>query len=209
MIDQSRIAVVDDHPLVREGIVRIVADAGGYVVVAHGATAEDAVAIAARGDVDVLFLDLNIPGGGLTALRSIVASGSSMKVIILTVSEEEEDVLNVFNSGANAYLLKGIGSTDLIHALETVIQKGAYVSPELGAKLLAGKRHADPAFSSQSDPLTQREREIHDMVRRGLSNKEIGRQLDLSEKTIKHHMTKIFRKLNVPSRLTLAMLGRP
>jgi two-component system, NarL family, nitrate/nitrite response regulator NarL len=209
MNEMPRIAVVDDHPLVREGIVRIVDEAGGYDVVALGATAQDAVKIASRGDVDVLFLDLNIPGGGLSALREIVATGALVRVIIITVSEEEEDVLNAFQSGAHAYMLKGIGSAELVGALETVIQKGSYVSPELGAKLLAGRRHADPAYSGPSDPLTQRERDIFDMVRRGLSNKEIGRELDLSEKTVKHHMTRIFRKLNVTNRLTLAMLRRP
>lgn len=208
MNDVFKIAVVDDHPLVREGIVRIVQEAGGYEVVAQGASAQEALAIVAAGNVDVLFLDLNIPGSGLNALRDIVATGQSTRIVVLTVSEDEDDVLNAFKNGANAYLLKGISGGELLQALESVIQHGAYVSPVLGAKLLSGRRHSEPAFSVETDVLTPRERDIHDKVRRGLSNKEIARELDLSEKTIKHHMTKIFRKLNVTNRLTLAMLRR-
>ncbi len=206
MPELIRIAIVDDHQLVREGIAHVVTEAGGFDVVAHGASAADAIEIVQGGAVDILFLDLSIPGGGLSALEAIIATGQATKVIVLTISEDEEDVLRAFQLGANGYLLKGVSSSELIHALQTVNHKGAYVSPELGAKLLSGKRHADASQSEAPDALTQRELEIHDMVRRGLSNKEIGHRLDLSEKTIKHHMTRLFRKLNVRNRLTLAML---
>jgi len=194
--------------MVREGIVRIVQEAGGYEVVAQGASAEEALAIVATGNVDVLFLDLNIPGSGLNALRDIAATGQATRLVILTVSEDADDVLNAFKNGANAYLLKGISGGDLLKALASVIQDGAYVSPVLGARILSGRRHSEPAFLVETDVLTPRERDIHDRVRRGLSNKEIARELDLSEKTIKHYMTKIFLKLNVTSRLTLALLRR-
>lgn len=205
MNELVRIGVVDDHPMVREGIIHVVQRAGGYEVVAQGGCASDVARIADSGNVDVIFVDLNIPGGGLEALKYVISRQLPVRLVVLTISEDEDDVLAAFKNGANAYLVKGITSTELLFALESVVRQGAYISPVLGAKLLAGKKDIEAEVHADSDLLTPREGEIHHMVSRGMSNKEIGRSLDLSEKTVKHHMTRMFRKLNVNNRMKLAM----
>lgn len=208
MDDAVHVAVVDDHPLFREGVAHSLRTQPGIAVVAEGATADDALAIAA--DLpDVMLLDVSMPGGGIAALGRITAAYPVVKVIMLTVSEDEEDVTAALRSGARGYVLKGVAARELVSIVRSVAAGEVYVTPSLATSLLveltatAGKSAASPLAD-----LTERERQILELVAGGDSNKEIAADLGLSEKTVKHHMTNILQKLQVRNRVEAALLAK-
>ena len=202
------IAIVDDHPLFREGVARSLAEIGGFEVVGEGANAEDAERLVAAKHPDILLLDISMPGGGLAAAASILARHSGQKIVMLTVSETNADVAQALNAGVRGYVLKGVGSKMLAEILHDVFAGESYVSPTLSARLLSdllqpANRRADPLGL-----LTDREAEILRLVAEGLSNKEVAGRLALQEKTVKHHMTRVLSKLNVRNRTEAALLMR-
>lgn len=209
MKPKIRVSVVDDHPLLREGVVHILKSAPDIEVVSQGATAKEAIEIAASQDLDVLVLDISIPGGGLQALQAILDGDPGFKVLMLTVSADESDVLTALRLGAKGYVLKGVSGPELIQALRSVYLDGQYISPSLGAKLLLDVgRGKSISKGNVFEDLSSRQDEILLLVGQGLSNKEIGAKLHLSDRTIKHHMTNVFQKLGVRNRLEAALLVR-
>ncbi len=206
MVDKIRVAIVDDHPMVREGVAHVIASEAGFEVVAKGGTANDAVEIVRIQNPDILVLDVSIPGGGIAALQAIAKLGKSSKVLMLTVSDDEADVMNALNFGAQGYVLKGISGPELIQALRAVFIDGHYLSPSLGAKMLTNiSRHKTVSAETSQTKLTGREEGVLKLVKLGKTNKEIGLALNLSEKTVKHYMGNLFKKLNVNSRTELAV----
>ncbi|MGX8008436.1 response regulator [Mesorhizobium sp. ORM8.1] len=202
-----RIAIVDDHPLFREGVTRSLAEIGGFELVGEGANADDAEQLA-RAAPDILLLDISMPGGGLQALGAILAERPQQKVVMLTVSEANADVAEALKVGARGYVLKGVGSKALAEILRDVADGQSYVSPILSARLLSDL--LKPA-GSKPDPLsllTAREADILKLVSEGLSNKEVAARLSLQEKTVKHHMTRVLAKLNVRNRTEAALIAR-
>jgi two-component system nitrate/nitrite response regulator NarL len=203
--DVIRIAIVDDHPLFREGVARSLAEIGGFEVIGEGASAEDAERLVSAMVPDILLLDISMPGGGLTAAAGILAGHPGQKIVMLTVSEANTDVTNALNAGVRGYVLKGVGSKMLAEILRDVAAGESYVSPTLTARLLSdllpGNRKADPLRQ-----LTGREAEILRLVAEGLSNKEVATRLALQEKTVKHHMTRVLAKLNVRNRTEAALV---
>ena len=209
MKPKIRVGVVDDHPLLREGVVYILKGAPDIEVVAQGATSKEAIDIASIPDLDVLVLDISIPGGGLNALQTIMDNNPKVKVLMLTVSADETDVLSALRMGAKGYVLKGVSGPELIQALSSVNLDGQYISPSLGAKLLLDVgRGKSITKGNVFEDLSSRQDEILLLVGQGLSNKEIGAKLHLSDRTIKHHMTNVFQKLGVRNRLEAALLVR-
>jgi DNA-binding NarL/FixJ family response regulator len=147
-----------------------------------------------------------MPGGGLDALALILGQIPNQKIVMLTVSEASDDVMAALKSGAKGYVLKGVGSRTLADILRSIAAGDSYVAPTLSARLIS-----ENGTSSQTNPfsaLTDREREVLELASAGLSNKHIGLKLDLHEKTIKHHMTQIFAKLEVSNRTEAAMAFR-
>jgi DNA-binding NarL/FixJ family response regulator len=202
-----RIAVVDDHPLFREGVIRSLTETGRFTVVGEGGSSSDAVRIASEKRPDILLIDLSMPGEGLSAIAPIRARDPNMRIVVLTVSEAAEDVAVALNSGVNGYVLKGVGSRALTEILIAVASGETYVTPTLSARLLShlsSDKHS-PIVTDPVHSLTNREREVLDLVAKGLSNKEIAIRLDLHEKTIKHHMTAILAKLRASNRTEAAM----
>ncbi|MGI9405138.1 MAG: response regulator, partial [Hyphomicrobiaceae bacterium] len=189
MSDIIRIAVVDDHPLMRDGIIHFLTSDPAFELVGEGSTKDDAVTLAEEKQPDILLLDISMPGGGITAARRIAASHPSIKLVMLTVSENEKHVEAALEAGARGYILKGVGGDELQRALMQVRDGNLYVSPELAGLLLSGSEK-DPVSS-----LSAREAQIFSLIPDGLSNREIGERLDLSEKTVKYYMTGIFQKL--------------
>ncbi|WP_187971374.1 response regulator [Aquibium microcysteis] len=208
MSRRIRIAVVDDHPLYREGVMRSLREVDGLDVVGEGASAEDAVRLAGETAPDVLLMDISMPGGGLEAIPAVLAIRPKQKIVLLTVSESGDDVTRAMRSGASGYVLKGIGAKELADVLAAVAAGERYVSPTLSARLLT-RRDAEPARPTAADlmdALTPREREVARLVAAGLSNKRVAIRLDLHEKTVKHHMTRVLAKLNVTNRTEVAVL---
>lgn len=202
-----RVAVIDDHPLFREGVSRSLSEISEFEIVAEGGSKDDAVRIAESLESDVMLVDISMPGGGLNALGSILEISPSQKVVMLTVSESSDDVTAALKGGAKGYVLKGVGSRALADVIRTVASGESYVAPTLSAKLL----NSPPAPAIEPVPiatLTRRELEVLQLVGTGLSNKEVARKLDLHEKTVKHHMTQIMAKLGVNNRTEAAMALR-
>ena len=205
-----RLAVVDDHPLFREGVARSLLEIGGFEIVAEGGSAEDAQRIATESRPDILLLDLSMPGGGLQAVVETLRHRPDQKIVVLTVSEANDDIAQALASGARGYVLKGVGSKSLAEILRTVAAGETYLSPVLSARLLTSlaSRTQTSTEATPISTLTVRELEILDHVAAGQSNKRIALALRLQEKTVKHHMTRILAKLGVRNRTEAAMLLR-
>jgi DNA-binding NarL/FixJ family response regulator len=208
MPDRIRIAVVDDHPFMREGLVHVLSQEADMDVIATGGSAEEAVRIAQDELPDVMLLDVNMPGGGLNALDRIAANCPSVHVITLTVREDHEVVRKALTLGARAYVLKGVHTADLLGIIRTVHTGGSFISTSLASKLLDDFADGKDKPAATLPPLTGREAEILERIGRGLSNKEIARELDLREKTIKHYVTNILQKLQVRNRVEAAIVAR-
>jgi two-component system nitrate/nitrite response regulator NarL len=151
-----------------------------------------------------VLLDITMPGGGLRAARDITAACPATKVVMLTASADEDDLLAAMKAGASGYVLKGAGARELVGVIRSVCAGEVYVAPALAWSLL---REMSTPRSSPLDELTTREREVLELVAEGLSNQEIGDRMSLAEKTIKHYMTNILGKLQVRSRVEAALLA--
>jgi two-component system, NarL family, nitrate/nitrite response regulator NarL len=209
--DGIRLAVVDDHPLMRKGIVQALSGEADLDVIGEGGSADEAVAIAENLLPDVMLIDINMEGGGLNALKRIAASCPAVACIVITVREDEETVSQALRVGARGYVLKGIGGSDLAKTIRSIHQGEVYITPSLAARLLMiGTTKPDTGTTGQPrfDVLTAREDEILRLIAKGMINKEIGAALDISEKTVKHYVTNILQKLQVRNRVEAALLAR-
>lgn len=211
MSGKIRIAVVDDHPMLRAGVVQTLEESGDFEVVGTGATADEAIRLAEQTSPEVLLLDLDIPGGGLKALAAAAAAHPSTRFVMLTVSENQDSLTQALNLGARGYVLKGVGGRELARILRDVRAGQVYVTPSLATKVVR-EMAEDPLRTRRSRGaerrFTAREREILDCLATGLSNRGIGEKLRLSEKTVKHYVTGILRKLNVHNRVEAALLAQ-
>lgn len=211
MSEVIRIVVVDDHPLFRDGVSMILAGEADMEVVGQGASAEEAVRLAHDLLPDVMLLDIDMPGNGLEAARRIAEIFPVIRIILLTVSEAEDNLLAAMKAGARAYILKGVPGRELVRIVRLVLAGESYVPPALAASLLAdmGKPAAQRrAQADVRDQLTQREVDILELLAKGMSNKEIGEKLFLTEKTVKHYVTNILQKLQVHNRVEAALLAQ-
>mgnify|MGYP005837693289 CR=1 FL=1 len=222
-----RILIVDDHPLFRLGIAQYLqSEPGRFEVVGEAGEADEAAELARRLRPDAVVLDLYMPRrSGLEALRRIREVCPSAAVVVLTVSESDEDLLEAIRCGARGYLLKDVEPPDLADALESILKGHAVVSPAMAARLFAHcglpagapDRRGDPgrgmppAGAGQAGAcapeLTPREREVLNLVGSGMTNREIARRLFISENTVKNHLRHIMEKLEVNNRVQLAMYG--
>ena len=211
MSDRIQVVIVDDHPLFRDGLIQTLKAEADMEVVGQAGTASEAMALAGELVPDVMLLDIAIPGSGLKAAQVIAAATPITKIIMLTGSQAEEDVLTALKAGARGYILKGVSGPELVKIVRDVFAGEAYVTPALAASLLSemngGRPGARPA-TRPLDDLTERERQILEKLAAGLSNKEIAQQLFLSEKTIKHYVTNILQKLHVRNRVEAALLAQ-
>jgi two-component system nitrate/nitrite response regulator NarL len=202
--DTIRLVVADDHPMFRAGVIASLEAASDLEVVAQASDAREALALTQEHLPDVTLLDIAMPGGGLNAAREITTACPATRVVMLTVSEDEDDLLAAMKAGASGYVLKGAGATELIGVIRSVHAGQVYVAPALAWGLL---REMSKPRTSPLDELTVREREVLELVASGLGNQEIGDRLGLAEKTIKHYMTNILGKLQVRSRVEAALLA--
>ncbi len=207
MNDNFRIVVADDHPLFREGVAGTLQAEPDFAIVGQAKTGEEAYALVGELLPDILLLDVNMPGaGGVAAAQKIAAAWPVTRIIMLTVSEDQDDLMKVLKAGVRGYVLKGVSARELINVVRMVAQGDVYISPALAGGILFEMTQNDEA-----DPLNQlsdREREILKLVADGLTNREIGERLHLAEKTIKHYMTNVLQKLHVRSRVEAALLAQ-
>lgn len=204
--NRIEIAVIDDHPLFREGVVFSLSEEDDCKVVASGASASEAIRIAQEFKPDIVLLDISLPGGGLNAISDILSFHPKARIVMLTASEAVGDVSEALRRGACGYVLKGVGSQELGNIIRDIFGGDQYVSPSLSAQIISSL--STPAQPDRLGRLTDREREILDLVSSGLSNKRIALKLELQEKTVKHHVSSILAKLGVQNRTEAAMVLR-
>jgi len=199
-----RIAVIDDHTLFRRGLISLLAREPGFAVVAEAADGFEGIKAVGATRPDVVLLDLNMPGiSGIDAIGAIRKEAPEAQVVMLTVSEDADDLLKALRNGASGYLLKNIDSEFLVAAIRRAADGDSVVSPEMTGKLVEQVRAGTKP--APEDVLSAREREILAHLARGRSNKEIARALDVAESTVKIHVQHILRKLNLASRVQAAI----
>ena len=205
----TRILVIDDHPLLREGVSSTLDAVDDFEVVGQGGSHNDAITMAHDLIPDTILLDISMPGGGVEAAREIHEALPSIKLIMLTASEDEKDVMSALQAGASAYIMKGIGGKELIKIVRQVSAGETFITPSLATSILVHSYNEEaPAQIDLQDKLNKRESEILKALERGLTNKQIAEELFLSEKTIKHYMTNILQKLQVKNRVEAALIAQ-
>src|SRR4030088_3460729 len=200
-----RVVVPADHPLFCEGFINPLQSLPDMVVVGQAADADEAVRIVREELPDLALLDVTMPGSGIDAARKIAAACPATRIVMLTVSEDEDDLMAAMKAGASGYVLKGVSASDLARVVRSVSGGEVYVAPSLAFGLLREMSAPPP-----NDPLAElsvREHQVLELVANGMSNQEIGMKLGLAEKTIKHYMTNILTKLQVRSRVEAALLA--
>jgi DNA-binding NarL/FixJ family response regulator len=212
-----RILVVDDHEVVRQGLVALLDRRAGFEVVAQAGSVAESIAQAARFEPDLVVMDVRLPdGSGIEACREIRATRPETRVVMLTSYPDEEAVLSAIIAGASGYLLKQIRGRDLVTALESVGRGESLLDPAVTEKVLERvRRLATGGAGDELADLTAQERKILLLVADGKTNKEIASEVFLSDKTVKNYVSSILSKLNLQRRTQAAAfvakhhLGRP
>lgn len=211
VISNIRVVLIDDHPMLRDGVSLTLSSASNIDVVAQGENAQDAIHLSQTQLPDIILLDISMPGGGIEAANVITKTCPVVKIIMLTVSEREDDVMKSLHAGACGYILKGIGGNELIEIVGAIHRGDSYVSPGLAARMLSELKKKPLLETDVQDifsELTAREEQILESISRGLSNKEIGSEYDIAEKTVKHYVTNVLQKLQVRNRVEAALLAQ-
>ncbi len=211
MTSPIRVLLVDDHTLFRSGVRALLARQAEIDVVGEAENGPEGVKLAASLNPDVVLLDLNMPGlSGVETLQLLLQDAPQRAVVMLTVSEDADDLVRALRAGARGYLLKNINADFLVNAIRRAADGESVMSEAMTAKLMAQFRQggASPAPAvSEADKLTPREPEILVFIARGDSNKEIARTLDLAESTVKIHVQNILKKLSLSSRVQAAVFA--
>jgi NarL family two-component system response regulator LiaR len=199
-----RVLVADDHSLFRDGLASLL-EAAGFEVVAQVGDGLSAVETALRLRPDIVLMDINMPGiGGLEALRRLRAEWPEAQVVMLTVSEEQADLLEAIQAGARGYLLKHLKADEFLDMLHGLERGEAAMSRQTTARLLSGFSQLSRLSLNPAESLTEREVELLRLLSDGLSNKAIAQKLSLSENTVKYHLKNILQKLGVHNRTEAA-----
>ena len=206
LADRIRLAVIDDHPIVREGLVAVLSDDAEFQVVGAAASAEDGLRLVQRERPDVLLLDLELPGAsGIDALPGLLEASPDTKVIVFTAYDTEERVLGALRAGAKGYLLKGSPSEEIGRAIRAVHAGGSHLEGRVATTVLAQIRGGRQEGGAA--PLSARERQVLRLVAEGRSNKEIARALTITERTAKFHVTSLLNKLGADNRAQAAAMA--
>ena len=209
MSDPLRVVIVDDHPLVVDGL-RLALELAGMDVVATAASVAEAVAAAADHAPHVMVMDIQLPDGtGVEATTAVLATAPATAVLMLTMLDEPDTVLAAVRAGARGYMVKGATRDEIVRAVTAVARGEAIFGASVASHLLAGASAAPPARPQYDDRfLTDREREILDLVADGLSNGAIAERLGISAKTVANHVSMLLTKLQVTDRTQAALLLR-
>jgi DNA-binding NarL/FixJ family response regulator len=210
MMDPLRVLIADDHPLFRHGIHALLDAAADVEVVGEATTGDEAVTIAAALQPDVILMDIQMPGvNGIEATRRIVRESPHIRILMVTMFEDDASVFTAMRAGARGYVLKDAEKTEMLRAIRAVGSWEAIFSPAIAARLIdffaAPKPDAVPDVFPE---LTDREREILDLIAQGKSNTDIANQLILSPHTVRNYVSNIFSKLQVADRAHAILLAR-
>lgn len=203
---RSRILLIDDHPLFRKGVTQLLSAQPDFEVAGEAASATEGLALARALAPDLILLDLNMRGAnGLTALRMLREAEIDTQVVILTVSDAEQDLVAAVRGGADGYLLKDSEPEELLGKLRLAARGQMVFDAQLTGALVQAIRDDTPVAGTETQSLTERERQILELIASGLSNKLIARDLGISDGTVKVHVKNLLRKLGLHSRLEAAV----
>ncbi|SEL27225.1 two component transcriptional regulator, LuxR family [Roseateles sp. YR242] len=206
MSEMIEVLVVDDHPLFRQGVVHSLTMDPGFRVVGETSSGEQALALAQSLLPNVVLLDISMPGwNGIVTAERIAMACPATAIVMLTSSEDKDKLLAALKAGARGYVLKGVSARELTQVLRAAVAGEVYVSPTIAAEMLVSltqRKAPDPL-----QELTEREQTILSLIGQGKTNREIGDELHLAEKTIKHYVTNILQKLQVRSRVEAALVA--
>lgn len=206
MNESCRVLIVDDHPLFRRGLVQLLRTIPAFVLVGEAASGAEGLALARELRPDLILLDLNMrDGDGLDMLRGLRTARSEARVVMVTVSDSGEDVVAALRGGAEGYLLKDMEPEAMLEALQAVAAGRVVIPPQLNHLLAAALRGESRPQSAGAAGLTEQELRILEKIAAGLPNKQIGRELDIAEGTVKVHVKHILRKLELRSRVEAAV----
>jgi len=201
-----KVLVIDDHPLFRRGVRQLMAIEGGFEVVGEASSGRDGVALAVQLQPDLVLLDLNMEGmDGVETLRNLRSAGCMARIAMLTVSDQDQDLIAALRAGADGYLLKDTEPEDLLRQLQQIVGGRLVLTERLGEHLARAMRTPEASAPPGQPAFTSREHEVLGLLAEGLSNKHIARELDLSEGTVKVHVKHILKKLGLHSRLEAAL----
>jgi DNA-binding NarL/FixJ family response regulator len=197
-----RILLVDDHPLFRDGVRAALASADDLEVVGEAETVGEAVALAAELSPDVVLMDLGLPdGSGIDATRAILAAAPAVRVLVMTMTSDDEAVVAAMRAGARGFVVKGSGRADLLRSVRSVADGQAVFGPDVADRLTAYFSSLASVPGRDAFPqLTEREREVLELMARGLDNRRIARELFLSDKTVRNHVSNVLAKLDAEDR---------
>ena len=199
-----RVAVIDDHTIVRNGLAQLIQSDPELVVVGTAQDGEAGVALCVEHRPDVALMDLSMPGmGGIEATRRIVAQAPEVQVVVLTSFMDRDQIVDALASGAIGYLVKDAEPEELIRGIHAAARGESPIDSRAARTMLGAQHASDPL-----DVLTERERQVLSLVSEGLPNKQIARRLEISEKTVKAHLTSAFRAIGVDDRMQAAMWAR-
>lgn len=203
-----RILIADDHDIVRQGLRRIISFEDDMTIAFDAKNGEEALKLLTKHQIDVVLLDCNMPiMNGIQVLKSIGDQGVNTKVIMLTVENDRKTINTAIEIGADGYMLKDSAGTEIVNAIRLVYNGEKYIDKSLVSILFSHIKIKEEKTLSILDNLSKREVEVLIKISKGLSNKEIGQQLYLSEKTVKNYATNLFKKINVSDRVQATILA--
>jgi DNA-binding NarL/FixJ family response regulator len=209
-MEHLRVLIADDHPLFRKGMRAVVEALPEMEVAGEATTGEDAVALAASLEPDVILMDLQMPGGsGISATRTILNASPHIRILIVTLFDDIESVFTALRAGARGYVLKDAGEDAMARAIQAVGRGEAIFSPAIATRLMDYFAAPHPAVPKELFPsLTEREREVLRLIAQSHTNADIARQLSLSVKTVHNYVSNIFSKLQVADRAQAIVRAR-
>lgn len=209
-MDPVTILVADDHPLFRDGVRALLATVPDCELVGEAASGDEAVALAAQLQPDVVLMDIRMPGlDGIEATRRIVDTSPHIGVLVLTMFEDDGSVFAAMRAGARGYVLKGANQEEIVRAVRAIAAGEAIFGADIARRLMDYFATPRPDLPARAFPdLTEREREVLELIARGLANADIARRLFLSPKTVRNHVSNIFSKLQVADRAQAIVRAR-
>ena len=214
VLDPIRVLIVDDHALFRRGLEMVLAEESDIELVGEASDGAEAVAKAGEALPDVVLMDIRMPkSSGIEACRAMKEVAPSAKIVMLTISDEEEDLFEAIRAGASGYLLKDIPYDEVADVVRAVHGGQSLINPSMAAKLLTefaalAKRDGEERVQEVPAPkLTDREMEVLRLVARGMNNRDIAKELFISENTVKNHVRNILEKLQIHSRMEAVMIA--
>lgn len=200
--EMIKVFIADDHDLIRKGLKSIINLEDNLSIVGEAENGEKTLQMLKSCEADVLLLDFNMPlVNGIEVLKKIKQQGDTIKIIMLTVENDKRTIQEAIDIGAEGYVLKDSAGEEIVNAIKTVYSGGNYIDKSLVSLLFSGIKSKNNKASNPLDVLTKREIEVLMKISKGFSNKEIGEQLYISEKTVKNYATSLFRKINVEDRV--------